>query len=649
MLYNQKLLNYGKITINVYVKNMASILQKKIKKIENLKKNNFIEQRNQSIKKLSIGDSSDFIEFLEKRAINEKGEKIEIFPWTQEYASLIADGRISQVSTTGSAQIGKSLFNALLKIWLVGGCNLNCLYIFATQSALNRMVDVQFKPIYDIFLKEKKETKNKQIIQANGGTGIFSYAGVNSRNIEENATGRAAASNQIISFSCDWAFCDERSQYAPGVVDPIYRRLDNSRLPSKPIRFVGTPGSGQGIEKEIENNDFNFYPYTICKSCESEIKLDPFELLFKPKTIVDENGKQKQTFLSETGKPLDWNFENENEPLSSSYFACPHCHNRIDDDSRLNHSFFKCLNTEKYLIDFLNNFENENNKRIKVGITLSPLLRKSSLNLPQEIIQSGLDSSNPIDWQQQKLGIPSQGQSSCLSITQIEKCLNTPQLEIHSLQETITCAGIDQGRGNDFLIIIKYVLPLRWEEKSYEEIIKKTARVVLFGEPINRKDIPQILSNFDCNLGIIDNEPNISTAVELAQTTGLEIADQKPNQLSAIKKSIASDGGEQFPCWGIRSSKFLKQVKDCFYINYDDGYPLARLPANWENWLNFPSEISPIRHLTSVSYDPSTGRFERPIDHNDDMYFAWMFCEVSFYLNIVENQNNWASWFKYIY
>jgi len=623
-----------------------AVFQNKLKNLKKDKRDNFLQKRKKSIKKLTAGDSSDFIKFLEKKAVNEKGEKIEIFPWISEYASLISDARISQVSTTGAAQIGKSLLNALLKTWLVGDCNLNCLYVFATQGALNRMVDIQFKPLYDIFLKDKKETKNKQTIQANGGTGIFSYAGVNSRNTE----GRAAASNQIISFSCDWVFCDERSQYSPGMVDPIYRRLDNSRFPSKPIRFVGTPGSGQGIEKEIENNDFNFYPYTTCKSCKTEIKLDPFDLLFKSKVITDENGKEKETFLSETGKPLDWHFENQNEPVASSYLACPHCHNKIDDDSRLNHSFFKCLNTGKYLMDFISNFKNENNKRIKAGITLSPLLRKSSLNLPQEIIQSGLDSSNPIDWQQQKLGIPSQGQSSCLTVAQIKNCIGLPEIKMHPLQESFICAGIDQGRGNDFLIIIKYILPLRWEEKKYEEINQKTVREILFGEPVNRKEIPEILSNFDCNLGIIDNEPNISTAVELAQITGLEIADQKPNQLSAIKKSIASDGGEEFPCWGVRSSKFLKQIKDCFYINSEyDWYPLARLPQNWINWLNFPSEISPIRHLTSVSYDPSTGQFERPVDHNDDMYFAWMFAEISFYLQIIENNDNWSAWFKDIY
>jgi hypothetical protein len=81
--------------------------------------------------------------------------------------------------------------------------------------------------------------------------------------------------------------------------------------------------------------------------------------------------------------------------------------------------------------------------------------------------------------------------------------------------------------------------------------------------------------------------------------------------------------------------------------DWQDGYPLARLPQSWEKWLSQPTEISPIRHLCSVAYNDANGEWERPADHNDDVYFAWMFAEAAFYLKIIEG-GSYAAWLKYV-
>jgi len=624
---------------------LSKLIKKEYKKV----KKEQASSREQTINWLESGKhANQFIVDLEKYATNEKGEKIVLRDWTKEYARLIADARVAEVSITGSAQIGKSLLNALLKVWLVVECKLNALYVFAGMQALHRMVDIQFKPLYKNWLEQKgitfkpEESQNKQLIQINGGTGIFSYAGTVSRNTE----GRASAGSNIISFSCDWAFCDERSQYVAGASDPIYRRLDASRLETRPMRFVGTPGSGQGIEEEINQSDNHFYPHVICPRCHKEAHLHPFGALLKSKTVTNETGEQETKYLSVTGKPSEWYHKDSSRPIETAYFACHHCGGELDLETR-KQAFFKCLYTGVKLSDFLDNFENPNQKRIKAGISLSPLLRETKLNLAQDIIQSGLNTGNPNDWCQQRLGLPSQGENATLTINQIKKALFSPEPNPHKFQESFILAGIDQGRGNDFLIIIRYILPLRWEKFSFEEISTRTIRQCLFGGAVSRQEIPEIINNYDCEYTLIDNEPNITTAVELANQINGEIADQKPKQLDAIKESTVLDGGEEYACWGLRSSKFLRQVRNCFLENYTDGYPLARLPQAWEKWLSQPTEISPIRHLCSVSYNDANGEWERPADHNDDIYFAWMFSEAAFYLKMIEG-GSYTAWFKYL-
>jgi len=92
-------------------------------------------------------------------------------------------------------------------------------------------------------------------------------------------------------------------------------------------------------------------------------------------------------------------------------------------------------------------------------------------------------------------------------------------------------------------------------------------------------------------------------------------------------------------CWLIRNQKFLKQVLTSFLSVADDGFPLTRLPAEWEGWIANQGELSPIRHLMTPSYDPNTGRWtKKPGGKSiDDMYYACMFCEASYYLWLTQD------------
>ena len=599
--------------------------------------------RTKAIDNLENGDGALlFIEDLKRYATNEKGEKLRIRPWFEEYARLGADVRIAEVYISGVAQCGKSLLGGLLQAWLVIECKLNILYAFAQERALNRMIPIQMRPLIDHWLKNKGEklergTRNNTLLQINGGTAIYSYVSTT-----KPKGGGAAAGSSIVSFSVDLAFCDERSQYPPGAADPVYRRLDAGRISTHPIRLIGTPGAGMGIEDEISKADYHFYPHAVCPHCNRQATLHPFGALLKATEKQNAAGQSEVRYLSESGKPDDWFHKDPNDPVGSAYFACEHCEGELDQESRIN-AYFVCLNTDVKLIEFLNNFDNPNGKRYKAGIVLSPLLRESKLNLAAEIIQSGLDSANSADWQQQRLGLPSQGEDASLTIDQIKRAIYAPEPLINKRQERIVLGGCDQGRSNDFICITEFILPLDQARMSVEETLSNTVRNVLFAGAIMRSEIPDKLKQYDCISGVIDNEPNITTAAELARDIGWQLADQKPKQKDAVKPILVRDGGEEFDCWGIRNSRFLKAVKNIFITNYEDGYPLVRLPMGWEKWVYSPTEVSPVRHLSSISYDSATGLFVRPQDHNDDIYYAFAFAEVALYLHLT-GQGAYPAW-----
>jgi hypothetical protein len=631
---------------------MTSVRQFARRKARDKKSNNLdiTQTRYDFIEKLESGEAAlQFVEDIKKYGTNEKGEPLKVRPWLEEYARLIADVRIAETYTSGSAQIGKSLLHALLQVWLVVECRLNVLYVFAQETALNRMVPIQFKPLFaswmerkGIVLKATEGSRNNRLIQVKGGTGIFSYVGTS----KLNRDGRAAAGSSIVSFSVDLAFCDERSQYPPGAADPVYRRLDAGRLSSHPIRLLGTPGSGIGIEEEIERADHHFYPHVKCPNCHKETSLHPFGALLTPNKKTNESGETEIKYLSESGKPESWRHDDEFDPVGSAYFSCIHCSYKLETNDRI-HAHFTCLHTGTRLTEFLDNFENPNGKRYKVGITLSPLLRESNLNLAAEIIQGGLDSSNPADWQQQRLGLPSQGGDASLSINQIKRAIYAPEPVINKAQERWILGGIDQGRSFDYLCITEFVLPSGYERLSVNDVLDQSLRIVKFAGAIPRSEIATKLNHYQCSTGLCDNEPSISSAAELVSSIGWQLADQKPRQKDATKEIIVRDGGEEFSCWGIRNDRFLRAVKNIFITKAKDGYPLVRLPKSWESWLNNPTELSPIKHLTSLSYDSSTGNWIRPQDHNDDVYYAFMFCEAAFYLQLTGDQY-YSSWFNFV-
>jgi hypothetical protein len=161
--------------------------------------------------------------------------------------------------------------------------------------------------------------------------------------------------------------------------------------------------------------------------------------------------------------------------------------------------------------------------------------------------------------------------------------------------------------------------------------------VCIFAGAIEGEQLNEILTNNGVVYGLTDGEPDIDWAIKVTDQTVLEMADQR-KQDDAYKRGEVATGGKKSPCWNIRNSKFLMAVREGFLTTAYDGFVRYRLPDDWERWASqMGSTRNPLRHLSAVSYDRSTGLWVRPQDHIDDLYYAAMFGEAALYLHIESN------------
>lgn len=515
---------------------------------------------------------------------------------------MLGNLNIPIVLTTGCSQIGKTLYNTFLFCWCIEQ-GYNALWVYAQERMLNRSVPLQFRPVARKWFPNKAlGAQNNTLYQVGKASGIFTYASTS----RPTGSRPAAAGSAVVSVSADILFLEERSQYQPGSDAPLFRRLDASRLPTKPVRALGTPGGGQGIEAEIEKADYYFYPHCRCDRCNASVPLNPkICLLSAP--------------LSESGRPLKWYCTDEKNAIATAYFACPSCKSPISDEQR-KRSYFVCLHNGITLRDFLEGYT-VTDYRTSVGINLSPLLRQAQYNLATEIIRSGLETSNSDDFQQQVLGLPSINSNNSITLDQIKSAIASRKIKVKA---DFRLSGIDQGRKEDYLMVVDYFLPENWQRLSIAQIGEQAVRQVVYGGIIYRSAIASRLEELGVDYGIIDNEPDIAVAAELCSVTALDMADQVSGFKDDFKLATVKDGGAEYKCWKIRHERYLRAVTLNFATRR------VKLPDHWDKWITNRSELSPVRHLMAVSYDPQTGKWQRPKDHVDDLFYAFMFCESAF-------------------
>jgi hypothetical protein len=622
--------------------------------------------RSQFVERCYQVGGANFVATARAYGRTDRGQELDWSPWFAEFMQGIGDFRLQHTLTTGPSQCGKTLGHNLLNAFCVTEGRLNTFTVYDLERTLQRNVPLQFKPTLARWMAaaglsvraqpQEKNTglqsgrsQNNTLVQVNDGNAMFGFASTSS---DARSDRTAAAGSSVISLTADILFMDERSKFAPGSAGPLVRRLDASILHTRPVRELGTPGGGQGIEAVVRTADYHFYPHYHCPHCGAEKPLDPKGCLLKPFETTDPAGNPVVRYLGETGRPIAktlpdgrmeayWHHHDPYRAIATAYFGCSACGGELDLQTRLN-AWFQCLKTGVRLVDFLESLPaGVPERNYRVAFHLTPLTRNRETNEAERLVFDGINTANPTDWQQQGLGHPSEESANSVPFESIRTAIEAPR---PVGDPDFILAGVDFGRGEDWLWVCAYHLPPNWRTMKTELVIQQSLRHVLFGGDIMRSELSNRLDELGVTFGLADNEPDRSDTAWLCSQTALEMADQKPTLTDATRKAQVKDGGESFDCWFIRNGKFLKQVLNSFLILADDGGPLYRLPPLWEQWLaNTASERSPIRHLMAPSHDPATGEWFRGEGNVDDLYYAAMFCEAAFYIKLTAGNRNPAA------
>jgi hypothetical protein len=524
-----------------------------------------------------------------------------------------------------------TLGNLLLYIDCVLTHRLNSLWAYDQERTLTKCVPLQFYPTIRAWIKNANTkglsgSKSYYLYQVVGASAIFTYASTN-KTVSTQSTGArsglAAAGARSVSVNADVLFMEERSQYPPGSADPLRYRLSASRLPMPIIRELGTPGGGQGIEVELKDCDRHFYPHALCIECGHLQALNPFGCLLKPKEVSQ---SEDLVYLSKSGRPLDWFHKDANDPVESAFFGCSNCGSELHHHAVENAEMY-CLQSGLSIRDYLDTLpEGIPNRVIKAAFHISPIPRQTRFNNAAKLIKDGLEVLNTNDWCQQGLGWASTTKSEGVTRELVERAILAPA---PNRKPDLIVAGIDQGRQQDWLAIIKIWFPDNWRSLKPIQVAEESIRQVQIMQDILRDDIPHYLAEHNVNLCLMDNEPSRKEAIKLAeQVECLEIVDQCNNLPELVRHQIVADGGIYAPCWLIESKTFMTEILNSFSTLHTDGYPLYRLP-DWHHHLANPTELSPVAHLISP-YRNLLGIWER--GKVNDLFVALHFCEAAFYI-----------------
>jgi len=570
----------------------------------------------------------------------EKGEPLVIRNWSEELLLTVGDLRIHHALTCGNAQCGKSLFNTLLLVDFLIFTRLNALWFYPSKSQVDTLVPELFGNIvrrylenvenyYGISLTLPTDRRLASRYQVNGATAIFSYASNSAKDNSPTKQGLATVGTAASAISASILFIDERSQIDPQAIAILPRRLDAGRIPTQPIREVGTFGSGLGIENVLKKATHHFYPHIICENCGETIQLSPKGCLLKK----DAKGK----YLGKTGRPFSWFYKDVKDKVNSAYFACPSCEHEITSINRFI-SFFQCLRTGVKLRDYLKTVGTDYlNKREIIALHLSPLLRESHTNLAAKLISIGLNTESTKDYQQQVLGFSSESDDTRVTDELINKAKKQNKLETWDY----VIAGIDQGRSEHYLTICRYQICTdksltwlqRWELSKREIIVNK---------PVYYDDIPGVLQQYNVNFGFIDNEPDRAQALQLQQTTCLTPADQRKNPVKIQATVEVSTGGIPLEAVAFDNDFFHDAVLNSFLLE------VITVPETWD--VNDDSTLSPTRHF-KAPYKDEDNLWQRPRDRIDDLFYSYVFCEAAFYYKFKEYADEKYSnidWYEYL-
>lgn len=610
----------------------------KKKQLDLSKQTNF-DHKQTILAEIASGEAAKrFVQDVCNYGTSDSGDPLQISEWFKESLRLIGDLRVHEVYVSGSAQIGKSTASYLFAVWLLVEARFRVLWAYSNESVLLRLKPQQFDNYYLNWLKRKNEERdrrdifNTKVTQHNGG--LINTVFVNKPNGGEGA---AAAGSNIVSVTADIAFLEERSQYQPGAADPVPQRLNFSIIPSKPIREIGTKGSGNGIESSIKEANYYFLPYAMCTCCEKLVPLHAFGCLIK--SVNGDNDPLTGQFLDADNKIVDWFNRDSKDAVNTAYFACPYCEAEITDRQRTE-AFFVDHYSKIRLSEFLDKLDPTNQTgRIKVAIDLTPLLRITAYNLASDLINTGLTTTNIADYLQQSLSVAFESVSRRITIESIQESIGR---SLPKRERSVMVAGLDQGRGSHFLSIAK--VSFNECDDPVTSLASTTLRV-LFCEPVHKNKILGHLADHKVKVFAFDCDPQRDWAKDmtvLASAYNPIMVQNKPKQNEVFKEIKIADAGDFYTAYGLRVSYFLNQT----LIAFESG--TVSTPLEWSNYLSLSKKLAnPPYQFLDLRYEEGNGAWIRSSRKNDDLHFATAYCYVAFYYYLLNNLTD-ASWYQYI-
>jgi Phage terminase large subunit (GpA) len=578
-----------------------------------------------------------FLDSLHEHGITEGDKPIRMSTALLEAAELIADGRFHKVSTGGAAQVFKSLLHWNLAAALITVGQMRLLWAFPQRKTIYKIVPKYFKPIIAHWEKalgqatKRLSSDSKAIDIHQSRYGSAQFEGVNDPGqANRSLAGGAAAGAGVVSVAVDWLLGDERSQYPPGATDTLRVRTIQSAISTQPERWIGTPGNGAGIEKEIRDSDYDFWPHTTCRSCQAEIKLSPLDCLIKN---TETDSLKTPRYFDKQGRPLEWYHADPSKPITSAYYACPECGVEINRDDRIN-SHFRCIKTGQSLRAIIDDLPKGYAPSIPLsaGLTLSPLIRDTEGNNAPKVIEAGVIGDNPKDWQQQGLGIPTTVTGGGITIDMLRYAVSNP---IPENLPAVYGYGLDQGTAEHWIVIVKFRPPgqlLYGAPLTPVEIFEKAHREIALAAPVSLAELHGDWGDRHlelCEGGAIDNEPDRQWAVKWRQKTNALLFDQRGGRELGGKvwapKTVAYGGESIDDVVGCDTHRLQSMILGFF----QGGLYTVTAPCNPED---IKGRTSLARHLITSQRDPETHLWQRPTDKVDDLLKALMGAELWWYL-----------------
>ena len=453
----------------------------------------------------SVVKVGSFWSELRSRGLTERGEKPDLSAlWIRDYCEIISDETRAQVFIQGCSQVGKSYFTFLMANYQASK-GYRVLVILPTQESLFRNLRNQITPITSSW--GVMDPIGAQSWNGRGkGSIIFGYASTSGNSPNKSRSGLANTGGSGSAVSCDWLIVDEVSQIRPESLSPFERRLDAGVLDARPTRYLGTSGSGGGIERFTKDVP-NVYPECSCPSCSRPFPLDPYKCLFKS---VAPSGWIERWQVDEAGSPC---------------VMCPHCDRPVH----------RPLETTRITAP----------PDPAIALHLTPLLRRGnpSAELIRSMLSAQRNGGGSIDWLQQALGV----ESSLQGFMRLESS--------HLVQSYTPVSeggfkglffGCDQGIGQHYGCKVAV-----FQSNIGLPVIKVLAL------EIGDSNMVRSLSN-GCVGGLIDTMPDRTLALQLSnENPTIELARQKYNLGYINTDAIVKIGDWEYPVVELPMSPHL--------------------------------------------------------------------------------------------